>query len=347
MGKRPTIQQIADKAGVSRGTVDRVLNNRSYVQADVRKRVQAVIQELGYITPRTAHARQMELPPLRLGVLLPNWDEFFLSEVERGIKRAGSELADFHVEILVERCRTDVPGEIIEHLDALEAQGCQGLSICTLNEETIRARISNLVDCGIPCITFNSDLPGSRRLCFVGQDIYKAGRVAGDLMSKCLSREAHVLATVGNRKFDGHSQRLEGFLQRMREKGFASKQMLVKETFNDYATTLQVVGAALRQDADIRGIYMANLSVTACIEAVNAAGRRGAVHVICHDENESIRWLLSEGSVDFTIPQDIFQQGYQPLILLRELLQKGCQPQPERLSARIAVVCAENMLANL
>lgn len=39
MNKRPTIQTVADRAGVSRGTVDRVLNNRSYVRADVRERV--------------------------------------------------------------------------------------------------------------------------------------------------------------------------------------------------------------------------------------------------------------------------------------------------------------------
>ena len=39
MQKRPTIQMVAERAGVSRGTVDRVLNNRSYVRADVRERV--------------------------------------------------------------------------------------------------------------------------------------------------------------------------------------------------------------------------------------------------------------------------------------------------------------------
>ena len=47
MGKRPTIQMVAERAGVSRGTVDRVVNNRSYVKAEVRERVLAAIEELG------------------------------------------------------------------------------------------------------------------------------------------------------------------------------------------------------------------------------------------------------------------------------------------------------------
>ena len=58
MNKRPTIQTVAERAGVSRGTVDRVLNNRSYVRADVRERVLDAIRETGYLSPREAH-RQM------------------------------------------------------------------------------------------------------------------------------------------------------------------------------------------------------------------------------------------------------------------------------------------------
>ena len=74
MGKRATIQMVAALAGVSRGTVDRVLNNRSYVRADVRERVLAAIAETGYVSPREAHARQMaaSLETLKLGVLLPS-----------------------------------------------------------------------------------------------------------------------------------------------------------------------------------------------------------------------------------------------------------------------------------
>lgn len=345
MGKRPTIQQVADKAGVSRGTVDRVLNNRAHVNAEVREQVVAAIQALGYISPRSAHEQQLSplLKPLRLGVLLPNMDGFFLSEVGRGIDRAKAELSDFRVEILVEQCHTDVPGEAIERLDHLVNQGCRGLSVCALDDDSIRERIAQLKEHGIPCITFNSDLPGSRRLCFVGQDIRKAGRVAGNLMSMCVSRDSHVLATVGVLKFDGHRQRLDGFLERMKEAGFTQEQIRVEETFNDYATTLRIVSGALAQDPDIRGIYMANLNVTACAEAVRAAGKRGRVRVICHDENEGIRRLLAEGGVDMTIPQDIEQQGYQPLVLLREMLQKGRAPEPDRLASRIAVICAENM----
>ena len=74
MGKRPTIQMVAERAGVSRGTVDRVLNNRSYVKAEVRTRILAAMQELGYVSPRDAHQKALNesrFSPIRLGVPLP------------------------------------------------------------------------------------------------------------------------------------------------------------------------------------------------------------------------------------------------------------------------------------
>jgi len=49
------------------------------------------------------------------------------------------------------------------------------LAVRAANDPSITARISALADEGIPCVTFNSDLPDSRRPCSVGQDIYNDG----------------------------------------------------------------------------------------------------------------------------------------------------------------------------
>ena len=345
MSKRATIQMVADLAGVSRGTVDRVLNNRSYVSADVRERVLAAIVETGYISPREAHRQQVgpALQPLKLGVLLPNWGDQFRTETEEGIRQAETELADSSIRVLVRRCETDIPQESISLLDELEAAGVAGLAVCALNDPSIQRRIAALAEQGIPCVTFNSDLPESGRLCFVGQDIHKEGRVAAELLSKCVSRDAVVLAALGSLRFYGHRQRLEGFLERMGELGFAREQILVRETYNDYSATLSAVGEVLEQQPTLQGVYMANLSVTACAEAIRAAGRRGQVRVVCHDINPGIRQLLLEGGVDFTIPQDMVQQGRLPLLLLRDLLRRGIQPDPARARGQIHVVCAENL----
>lgn len=207
INKKPTIQMVADKAGVSRGTVDRVLNNRSHVSPDVYERVMAAIQETGYLTPRSTYQKTLfgqGFPPIKLGVLLPNWTGHFRWEIMRGIEAAQAELTDFHVKILVEECETDIPEESIEKLDALLKEGIQGAAVCTMNDSSIEEKIRSLTEKDIPVITFNSDLPGTDRLCFIGQDYTKSGRIAAELMSKCIPPSGKILAAAGNLEFDGH-----------------------------------------------------------------------------------------------------------------------------------------------
>ena len=76
---------------------------------------------------------------------------------------------------------------------------------------------------------------------------------------------------------------------------------------------------------------------------MKSAGKKGTVHVVCHDINESIRQLLREGSVDFTIPQNFTQQGYAPLMLLRDLVRKKNPVDLNRFNTQIDILCAENL----
>lgn len=345
MGSRPTIQKVAELAGVSRGTVDRVLNDRPHVNEEVRRRVQEAMRELGYVSPREAYRRQADasLRPLTLGVLLPNWEGQFRTEVTEGVRAACEELEESKVQVLARRCETDLPQEAVELLEAMRTEGAEGFAICAVNDPAIQSWIAARSAEGVPCVTFNSDLPDSGRLCFIGQSIRQAGRVAAGLLYKCVSGQGPILATAGNLKFDGHRQRLDGFRERLEELGFPAEQLLVRETFNDYGTTLRVVEETLGQWPELRGVYMANFSVSGCCAAIERAGRTGRVHVVCHDINESIRQLVRSGAVDFTIPQDLKRQGYAPLLLLRDQLRKKRPLESQQFQGRIDILCAENL----
>lgn len=112
---------------------------------------------------------------------------------------------------MTEECSTDIPEDTLSHLQNLLDQQVQGLAVCAVNDPLVWKKVSDLCSQNIPVITFNSDLPESGRLCFVGQDYQKSGRIAAELISKCISKDASILAAVGNLEFDGHRSRLEGF----------------------------------------------------------------------------------------------------------------------------------------
>lgn len=347
MGKRPTLQAVADKAGVSRGTVDRVLNNRANVSAEVFERVTKALEETGYVSKKELHIQNLQkrsaAVATKLGVLLPNWTGHFKTEILRGIEAARKSLEDLQVEIFIEECQTDVPQEALELLDRLLKKGIQGIALCVPDVPAIIGGIHELERKKIPVVTFNSDLPECKRLCFVGQDYRQSGRIAAELICKCIPRDGHVLAVIGNREFEGHRTRLRGFKERFRELNFSDSQLDVIETYNDYQITYRKVLDYLTEHPGLHAVYMANRSVSGCTEAVKDAGKKGDVRVICHDLAKSTKFLLKEGSVDFAITQDIFRQGYLPLIILREYLQKNKLPGDDENHPQISIICSQNL----
>ena len=128
----------------------------------------------------------------------------------------------------------------------------------------------------------------------------------------------------------------------MGELGFPKEDLFIAETFNDYSTTLHVVSEAIRLHPQLRGIYMANLSVTACAEVVRAYNMGGQIHVVCHDINDGIRQLMRAGLIDFTIPQDFVRQGREPLIWLTSHLRGKKLPDAGSF-AGLQILCSENV----
>lgn len=347
MSKRPTIQAVADKAGVSRGTVDRVLNNRANVSAEVFERVTKALDETGYLSLKELHLQNLQkrsaAPDTKLGVLLPNWTGHFKSEIMRGIEAARKDLEDLKTEIFVGECQTDVPQEAVELLDHLLDQGIQGVALCVPDVPTITERIRRLNEQKIPIVTFNSDLTECKKLCFVGQDYRQSGRIAAEITGKCIPGDGRVLAVIGNHEFEGHRARMNGFIERFSEMGFSDSQIEVIESYNDYQITYRKVLEYLNAHPALHAIYMANRSVSGCTEAVKTAGRKGEVRIICHDLAQSTKLLLKDGSIDFTITQNIYRQGYLPLMFLREYLQKNKLPEATDNQPELSIICSQNL----
>ena len=100
-----TAQWIADQCGVSRGTVDRVVNGRPNVSPEVRERIQKLISEYGYKTPSQRQAARAGRGVYRIGVILPSWDAFFIRRMRDGIRTAVHNRGLNAVSVLVEELK--------------------------------------------------------------------------------------------------------------------------------------------------------------------------------------------------------------------------------------------------
>lgn len=347
MAKKVTINKVAERAGVSRGTVDRVLNQRPHVKEDAYKKVVTAMKELNYMpaNKEQAEAFGLKMPGAeveRIGIILPNWQGYFRKEILKGIERAKKFLEAQMVEVLVEECETEIPDEYVEKMETLLEKKVAGIAICAKDHPIIIEKVEQLFDEGIPVVTYNCDLSTEKRLCFIGQDLFRSGRVAGELMSKYLRREDHVLIAVGNSEFSGHRLRINGFRKRLEEDGFVRNHQEIIETYNDYTVTYQKVKEVLERNPKIRGIYMANHSVAGCVEAIQATERQGEIFVVSHDLTGETKRFLERKEIAFTIGQDIQRQSYKSLSTLWKYIFQNKKPVEEDFP--MEVICAENLM---
>ena len=340
---RATIKMIAEQAGVSIGTVDRVLHNRPYVKAEVRERVLRVMEELDYRPNQMASALATSGTARRLAVVQPEWDPYVGEAMDRGVARFREERRDYNLTVDIRSYKPGDTGACLKQMDRAVENGAQGIALCASDCGAVRAKLEDLKARRVSVVTFNSDIPGGARLCYVGEDAHRAGRIAGEIAAKFLRPGEPLLLVYAGPAYAGHKARADGFLERLGELGFRREDCRIAATHNDYGETLEAVMAALEAEPDLRYVYMANLSVPACVEAIRRCGRTGRVRVLSHDSGPEIRQFLKEGLVDFTIDQNLVYQSYQSLDLLFRAVAERKQPEREFFYPASPILNAETL----
>jgi len=180
-----TMKEIARLAGVSRGTVDRVLNKRGSVSPETEKNIREIAKKLNY-TPNVAGKNlAVRKKKLKFGFILfgsADSNSFFV-DVVFGIKSRASELSDFGVTVEIREANIDAPEQQAKIIDELVEIGINGLAITPINHPVVAERLLRLSDSGIPVVTSNSDIPDCGRLAYVGSNYYKSGETAAGLMN--------------------------------------------------------------------------------------------------------------------------------------------------------------------
>ena len=90
------------------------------------------------------------------------------------------------------------------------AKRVDGLAIAPFNTVDMRNLIDEIVDSNIPVVTYVTDVPESKRLCYVGNEPLKEGRVAGEIFGKLLRGQGESIVFRGREGLYSNS-RLDGF----------------------------------------------------------------------------------------------------------------------------------------
>jgi LacI family transcriptional regulator len=312
---RATIEDVAERAGVSVATVDRVLNGRAQVRPQNAKRVEAAIRLLNYHPDRLA-ARLAKAREYRFCFVLPKGDNIFMRGLAQEISNHAQHLESERVNADI--LYTDVfdPQSLADALQSLN--GYDGIAVVALDHPKVREAIAGLSEKGMAIVTLVSDVPGSARAHFVGIDNSAAGRTAATLLGRyCGERQGQVGVIAGSLALRDHAERHFGFMQVMQQE-FAHLHVLPICEGRDNATrNQQLVAALLDTTPNLIGLYNIGAGPNGIIEAITAAERN--ITFITHELNGITRKGLLDGTIAAVIAQD---PGHEIRSAMRVLMAK-------------------------
>ena len=336
-----TIKEIADLAGVSRGTVDRVLNHRGSVNPQTKRRILEIVQALDYKPNKAGIVLAAQKKNLKLGVVLLGLGTVFYDDILKGVRDKADELAGYNCSVLIRQTEYD----LIQQLDAIDdllSEGISGLALSPYNDNAVREKINELHGKGIPVVTLNTDIENALRLAYVGCHFYRSGETAGGLMHLMTHGLVRVGIISGSQNILCHTERIAGFCHAIA----SHNRIQILETINnndDEAESYELTTAMLRRHPQINALYFTAGGVYGGCRAVMDAGRNKDITVITYDMVDTTREFVENGLISATICQQPFLQGYKPLSLLFTYLTTGEQPVVENDYVAIDIRIKENL----
>ncbi|MEV1024813.1 LacI family DNA-binding transcriptional regulator [Streptomyces sp. NPDC050264] len=268
----PTIHDVAREAGVSRGTVSRVLNGGHYVSPAAQEAVDAAIRKTGYVVNR--HARSLITGRSdSVGFLLTEPQERFFEDPNFNVLLRGctQALAAHDIPLLLMLAGTpDERRRITRYITAGHVDGV--LLVSSRSGDPVAAELR---DAGVPLVACGKPIgPGSAsKISYVAADDRDGAR---DMVRHLLSLGRRRIATVtGPLDTPGGVERLAGYREVLAEAGMPVDEQLVAS--GDYsraggeAAAVRLLGSA----PDFDAVFVASdLMAQGVLAALQKAGRR-------------------------------------------------------------------------
>ncbi len=278
--KRPTLKDVADRAGLSIASASRALNARPHVSPSVLARVRDAADALGFVPH--AGARQLTLRRTgTIGVILPDLFGEFFSELIRGVDHA----AHRHEQQLLLSTLHGATGRVAMVASAMSGR-VDGLLV--MAPECDRDALDRDLPAGLPTVLLNTTLPGRSSISVDN----RAG--AFEATEHLLTGGRRRLAFVCGPDANTDSQaRLTGFRAALAGCQDAAEPLVLPGDFTEDSGVL-AAETLLRHRGAIDGVVCANdMIAIGCLLALRAAGVSvpGEIAIIGFDDVPAARYL--------------------------------------------------------
>jgi DNA-binding LacI/PurR family transcriptional regulator len=311
---RPTLEQVAAQAGVSRATVSRVVTGSTPVSAPVRAAVTRAISELGYVPNLAARSLVTSRADSVALVVTEDQSKLFGDPYFAGVVRgvaAGLAESDLQLVLMMERSHAD--HERLERF--LASRRIDGVMVISLHgDDPLPERVERL---GIPVVMLGQPLKGAWRR-YVDVDNRGGGREAVEhLLARGRRRIAMITGPLDMRVA---LDRLAGYGDALRAAGVPERGALIAHGDHTEPGGRRAMEALLEGAGDLDAVFVASdMMAVGALSALHSAGRRvpDEVAVVGFDDQPNAAHTLPPLT---TVHQPIERMGGELARLLIDVL---------------------------
>ena len=314
MAEKIRIKDIAERAGVSVGTVDRVLHDRPNVSKPAREKVEKALKEMNYQPNMYASALAYN-KSYTFYLLIPKHEsEAYWEEIEEGARKCEETRRDFHIDVEIRFYERWSEDSFRDQANAIVEAKPEGVIVVPASLMVTREFTEQLHACNIPFIMLDSYMPDLKPLSFFGQDSFCSGFFAAKMLMMIASREKEIMLM---------RQTKDGIVvskqQDNREVGF-------RHYMHDHFPSIKIIDLDLPLNGTrteyikmLERYFNSHPDTHHCITLTSKAHivgdfllktNRRDVQIMGYDMVEKNARCLREGSISFLIAQHAYMQGY-------------------------------------
>lgn len=234
-----------------------------------------------------------------------------------GLQQRAKELGDVDP-IFTAATKTDTAGDVKAVQDLVTSK-VDAIGISCNDPTAYNSVIASGIAKGIKIMTWDSDAPSSKRLCFYGVDSQAVGRKMGLAMNRLLGGKGKIVIISGDAAALNLNLRIKG------AKSALAPGIKVVNTFytkDDIPTAIAATENAVRSIPDLKGILMVGGWALFSNEGATPelVKKKGKIKVISFDPLQATVAYLRDNIAQSVWTQDYWGWGYQSTTILHGLL---------------------------
>lgn len=315
MAARITIAELAQRAGVSISTVDRMLNGRDPVRKATAERVLAAAEASGFYATHLLKERLgIGRPVVRMGVLLQQSNRTFYQMIAQALATAAQDQDG--LDLVVEHMDDLAPSAIAARMLDL-GQRVDVLAIVSAEHPRITQAIETLHSMGVPVFGLISGLTAA---CGTGQvtlDSWKLGRTAAWAISRMSQARGPVAILLGNHRYRCQEVSESGFRSYLREHAPDLRLLEPISTFEDRSIGREVTEALLQREPDLAAIYICGGGISGAVEALATSGRARSIVTVGHELMDVTRAGLMDRVLSMVLSHPVERLATEAIAAMR------------------------------